>query len=313
MRPALRGSQLVLGEWLSPRRCWHLANFYPVPLSSLTAGVFLLPLAHIADRCPHVSRRTFLLGSLALLSIVTGLTALCQDGIGLDVMLGIAGVMAAAQIPVMSGLLTSMYAVPSIRLHFIFTVLLAGGNSVAVVFGGIGSGLVATSANSWRASFVYIAVLFAIVLVLAALTIPDLPKDKPYSASMDQCPDEQHALLGIERVGAAKKHPIKADYKSMVKSIDWLGLLFLLTGVGCFSVGLTQAPEDDWQSPWIVVMFIYSAMCVFGFYFWESYTDTPMVPRVIWQNCSLLLVSRDLCPFVADISPVSLLQSLPLV
>ncbi|ROV99571.1 hypothetical protein VPNG_07726 [Cytospora leucostoma] len=257
--------------------------------SGLTAGVFFLPLAHIADRCPHISRRTFLLGSLALFSIVTGLTALCQDGIVLDVMLGLAGVIAAAQLPIMSGLLTSIYAVPSTRLHCIFTLFLAGGNFIAVVFGGISFGIVATSAKSWRASFVYIAVLFVIILVLAVLTIPDLPKDKPYSESMDQCPDEQYALLGTEHVGAMKRNEIKADYKSIAKSIDWLGLHFLLTGVGCFSVGLTQAPEDNWQSPWIVVMFIYSAMCVFGFYFWESYTDTPMVPRAIWQNCSLLL------------------------
>ncbi|KUI56618.1 hypothetical protein VP1G_04041 [Cytospora mali] len=74
-----------------------------------------------------------------------------------------------------------------------------------------------------------------------------------------------------------------------MKSIDWLGLFFLLTGVGCFTAALTLAPEVNWQSPWVVVMLIYSTMCIFGFRGWELYTDTPMVPRAIWQNYSLLL------------------------
>ncbi|ROV96431.1 hypothetical protein VSDG_05482 [Cytospora chrysosperma] len=36
-------------------------------------------------------------------------------------------------------------------------------------------------------------------------------------------------------------------------------------------------------------MFVYGLMCAFGFRTWELYTDTPMVPRAIWHNFSLLL------------------------
>ncbi|ROV91352.1 hypothetical protein VMCG_09694 [Cytospora schulzeri] len=220
--------------------------------SSLTAGVFLLPLAHIADRCHTVSRKTLLLGSLALFSIVTGLAALCRDGIVLDVTLGFSGILAAAQLPVMSSMLTSVYSDPSTRRHCAFTFFLAGGNSIAVVFGGVGSGLAASYTTDWRTSFLYIAVLFIIILVVALFAIPNLPKAGSYPEEMVHDPEEQNALLASKPT-------------------------------------LTLAPEVDWRSPWIVVMFVYGAMCAFAFRAWELYTDTPMVPRAVWQNFSLLL------------------------
>lgn len=180
-------------------------------LSSLTAGIFLLPLAHFADRCPSVSRKTLLLGSLALLSVVTGLAALCRDEIALDVMLGFAGMLAAAQLPVMSSILVSVFSVPSTRLQCVFSLFLAGGNSIAVVFGGVGSGLAATYTRDWRASFVYIAVLFLLVVLLAVFTIPNLRKAGPYPKNMFQDPEEQNALLTPGPRNAVKNREMRAD------------------------------------------------------------------------------------------------------
>lgn len=179
--------------------------------SGLTAGVFLLPLAHIADRCPALSRKTLLLGSLFLFALVTGLITLCRDGIVLDVMLGLAGILAAAQLPVISSLLTSVYSVPSTRRHCVFTFVLAGGNSIAVVFGGIGSGLTATYTRDWRASFVYIAIMFGIVLVIAVFTIPNLRKAAPFPENMADGPEEQYALLASGTRGAVEKHEMRGD------------------------------------------------------------------------------------------------------
>ncbi|KUI56619.1 hypothetical protein VP1G_04040 [Cytospora mali] len=176
--------------------------------SGLTAGVFLLPLAHIADHCPSVSRKSLLLGSLALFSLVTGLTALCRDGIILDVMLGLAGVLAAAQLPVMSNLLATVYSIPSIRRHCIFTFFLAGGNSIAVIFGGFGSGLAAILTSDWRASFVYIALLFVIVLVVAVFILPNFPKAGPYMGDTVQYSEEHSALLAPEPM---EKHEMRVD------------------------------------------------------------------------------------------------------
>lgn len=126
-------------------------------------------------------------------------------------MLGLAGVLAAAQLPVMSSLLTSVYSVPSTRRHCAFTFFLAGGNSIAVVFGGVGSGLAATYTRDWRASFVYIAILFGTVLVVAVFAIPNLRKAGPYPEIVGQDPEEQNALLVSGTRGAVEKHKMRAD------------------------------------------------------------------------------------------------------
>lgn len=173
--------------------------------------MFLLPLAHVANRCPAASPRSLLLGSLALFSLITGLAALCRDGIVLDVVLGLAGILAAAQTPVMSSLLASVYSAPSTRRQCVFTFFEAGANSIAVVFGSLGSGLVATLTRDWRASFVYIAVLLAIVLSVAIFAIPSTPEVGPYSASMARHHEEQNALLGSEVRGTVEKRGIRED------------------------------------------------------------------------------------------------------
>lgn len=126
-------------------------------------------------------------------------------------MLGLAGISAAAQGPVMSSLLASVYAAPSTRRHCVFTLFLAGGDSIAVVFGGLGSGVAATLTGDWRASFVYIAVLFAVVLVIALFVIPKVPKARPYSTIMAQHPEEHNSLLGSEARGPVEKREAVAD------------------------------------------------------------------------------------------------------
>lgn len=95
-------------------------------------------------------------------------------------MLGIAGISCAAHIPITSSLLTSVYSTASTRRHCVFTCFLAGGNAFAVVFGGLGSGLVSGAfGGNWRATFGYIAVLYAVVAVVACLAVPNMPRNHP--------------------------------------------------------------------------------------------------------------------------------------
>lgn len=109
-----------------------------------------------------------------------GLITLVRNGIIFDVILGVAGLSSAAHIPIMSSLLTSIYAVPSTRRYCVFTFFLAGGNAFSVVFGGLGFGLVEAILDvGWRPSFVYIAILFSVVTVAGALIIPNMPRDHP--------------------------------------------------------------------------------------------------------------------------------------
>lgn len=163
---------------------------------SLTGAIFLLPIAHIADRCPDVSRKSILLASNMLFSLTIGLSALLGHGIFLNIMLGAAGFACAANIPIMSSLLTSIYPVPSTRRHCVFTFFLAGGNAFAVIFGGLGSGIVDVAMQGdWRASPVYIAVIYAIVTVVGALVIPNMSRTYPVHIVSSSSKD-RFTLLG---------------------------------------------------------------------------------------------------------------------
>lgn len=188
------------------------------------------------------------------------------------------GIAASANIAIMGSLLCSVYTTPSPRRNVIITMFLAGGNSVGVIFGGIGSGLVATGWN-WRASFVYMAIVFVLVAVVGFFAIPNLPG--PYQVQRE-CPSESS---DDEKAGSNT-----GGMKTPPRKIDWLGLLFGLQGVGCISAALTIAPEDGWGRPWVVVLLIYGAMSLFGFFAWENYTSTPMVPRMVWSNRKMILV-----------------------
>lgn len=131
-----------------------------------------------------------------MFSLTLGLATRAPNGIILDLLLGVAGLACAAHIPIMSSLLTSVYSVPSTRRHCVFTFFLAGGNAFAVIFGGLGSGAVTIVAGGdWRACFLYIAGMYALVTAVAALVIPNVPRS--YQAFIvSSGAEERYSLLG---------------------------------------------------------------------------------------------------------------------
>lgn len=124
-----------------------------------------------------------------------GFTVFSPNGIVFDIMLAVAGLASSAHIPIVSSLLSSIYTVPSTRRQCVFTLFLAGGNAFAVLFGGLGSGLVDTVLDGdWRASFIYIAALFAAVAIASLFVIPSMPRDPPPGLYQSQ-PEDQSPLL----------------------------------------------------------------------------------------------------------------------
>lgn len=165
-------------------------------LRRLIGAIFLLPVSQIVDRCPNISRKYVLIASLVLFSLALGLATLVQDGILLDFMLGIAGFACAAHIPITSSLLSSVYSAPSTRRYCVFTFFLAGGNAFAVVFGSLGSGLISVSFDgNWRATLVYMAVMYAAVAVLACLAVPNMPRTHP-TYIITSGSEDRYTLLG---------------------------------------------------------------------------------------------------------------------
>lgn len=96
----------------------------------------------------------------------------------------------------MSSLLTSIYTVPSTRRHCVFTFFLAGGNAFSVIFGSVGSGLVDTAMDGdWRGSFVYVSVLYALVAIVGAVVIPNMPRTQSMPIVTSRSED-RYTLLG---------------------------------------------------------------------------------------------------------------------
>lgn len=216
-----------------------------------------------------------------------GLTALTSNGIVLDIILGVAGLACAAHIPIMSSILTSIYVCPSTRRHCVLTSFLAGSNAFAVIFGGVGSGLVNTAIDGdWRGSFVYIAVLYALIAVVAALVIPNTPRSHSMIAIASRSED-RYSLLG---------HPVVersswADWRSVLRSIDWVGLIIIFAGVGCLSAGLSMGSEGNWRDSWVFLPLACSVGCFIGFFTWEGHTKKPLIPASVLECSSLILVS----------------------
>lgn len=216
-----------------------------------------------------------------------GLTALTTNGVALDIVLGVAGLACAAHTPIMSSLLASIYVYPSTRRHCILTCFLAGGNAFSVIFGSVGCGLVDMAMNGdWRSSFVYIAVIYGVVAVVGALVIPNVPRTHSMTTIRSRSED-RYTLLG---------HPVVkgsswTKWWSVLKSIDWIGLLIVFTGVACLSAGLSMGPEGDWRDTWVFLPLACSVGCFIGFFTWEGYTKEPMIPGSILECPSLVLVS----------------------
>lgn len=217
-----------------------------------------------------------------------GLTTFSSNGIVFDIMLGVAGLASAAHIPIMSSILASIYTSPSTRRQCVFTLFLAGGNAFAVLFGGLGSGLVDTALNGdWRASFIYIAALFGAVVVASIFVIPKLPQDESLFPDQSQQEDQ----LPLLSHPTEKSHSQARDWSSVVRSVDWLGLFLLLCGVCLFTIATTLAPELGWRSPFVVLPLTGGGGAFGLFGWWTKRSKRPLIPESIWRDTSLLFVS----------------------
>lgn len=154
----------------------------------------------MADCAPIASRKFILVATLAVFSLSMGLATVSPNGVVFDIMLGLSGLASAAHIPIVSSLLASIYTIPSTRRQCVFTFFLAGGNAFAVLFGGLGSGLVDTVLEGdWRASFFYIATLFAAVAIAAMIVIPNMPPELPRPLSQSPSEDQRPLLSPLPK------------------------------------------------------------------------------------------------------------------
>jgi MFS family permease len=138
-------------------------------------------------------RKSLFIGSFAAFAVLCLGTGFSRNAITVDVLNGILGLASAAAVPPAQGMLGVIYERPSKRKNLVFACFSAG-NPLGFVFGCISSGIAAQIFN-WRASYYFLAILFAIFTICAVFSVPPDHADKE--------PLTSEALQKFDVVGTA--------------------------------------------------------------------------------------------------------------
>ncbi|KAI1272472.1 major facilitator superfamily domain-containing protein [Xylaria sp. FL0933] len=251
--------------------------------SGLTTGAFLLPFAHIADSCAVLPRKTLLVSSLTAFALFAAATSFSQTGIVLDVLSGLTGVACAANIPIALGILSLVYPENSRRRNMVFSSFFMG-TPAATIIGGLGSGGLALQI-SWKAPFIALGGLFAIISVLAWVLVPNVPEPKTALHKSELRITTECSAPHIVMAGTPNK-------MAAILQFDWGGLALLLTGVLLFTVSLTIGPEgpEPWKTPTVILLLTLGLLFLGGFVLWQNVSKRPMIPPSMWNSWSVTLI-----------------------
>ncbi|KAI1270621.1 major facilitator superfamily domain-containing protein [Xylariaceae sp. FL1019] len=251
--------------------------------SGLTTGIFLLPFGYIADNCAVLPRKALLVISLATFSLLVACTSFAQNGIILDTLSGLTGIACAANIPIALGILSLVYPETSRRRNIVFSSFFMG-TPAATIVGGLGSGGFAVTFG-WKAPFIALAGLYAIVSILTWVLVPNISEPdvmmEKSELSVLSAPDASHIVM------------LSAPGRLVtVLQFDWLGLFLLIAGALLFTVALTIGPEgpQPWKTPTVILLLTMGVLFIGCFVLWQGVSKNPMIPPSIWESWSVTLV-----------------------
>ncbi|KAK3939888.1 major facilitator superfamily domain-containing protein [Diplogelasinospora grovesii] len=223
--------------------------------TTLTAGAFQLGVGQLADL---LGRRAVFMVGMGSFSAFVLLVAFAQNPFWMDVVCGVLGVSSAMVVPPAIGIMGAAYERPSKRKNLAFSAFSAG-NPLGFVFGSILSGVVTKLANTWRAAFIMLAILWAIFAVLAIWTIPKVEAYPP-------------------------GEPFRKRLKTFAKTFDSVGTVLTIFGTGLLTAAITLGPTDGWKTPTVLVMLIVGVLLLVVFVFWERVYPHPLMPPHIWKD-----------------------------
>lgn len=165
------------------------------------------------------------------------------------------------------------------------------GTPAATIVGGLGSGGLALKI-SWKAPFIALGGLFAIISVLAWVFIPNVPEPEVTLQRSELRINTDRNAPQIVMLGATKRI-------TAILQFDWPGLALLIIGVLLFTVSLTIGPEgpEPWKTPTVILLLTLGLLFLGCFIVWQNVSKRPMIPPSIWNNWSVTLV----CPFLYPI------------
>lgn len=229
-------------------------------------------------------RKGLLIISLAAFALLVSCTSFSKTGVVLDVLSGLTGVACAANIPIALGILSLVYPENSRRRNMVFSSFFMG-TPAATIIGGLGSGGLAIQ-FSWRAPFVALGCLFALISVLAWVFVPKVPQPEVILQKSELRISTDRKAPYLVTLGAP-------DRTTNILQFDWAGLALLFTGVLLFTVSLTIGPEgpEPWKTPTVILLLTLGLLFIGCFIVWQSVSKSPMIPPSVWDNWSVTLVS----------------------
>ncbi|KAF2840087.1 drug resistance protein [Patellaria atrata CBS 101060] len=218
---------------------------------SLTFGCFLLFFGRLAD--VYGKKLIFILGSIWL-TVVSIVIPFVSNEITFDVLRGLQGLGAAANVPTAIGILGVTFS-PGKAKNYAFTCYGAGA-PMGSIFGNILGGVVAEYV-SWKWVFWILAILCALVSVAGQFIIPE--------------PSSTEHGYGLK------------------SSVDWIGGTLITIGLLALMFALTEGNVVGWNEPWISALIVVSVVLVILFVIWQWYlehktTKRPLMKVSIWNN-----------------------------
>lgn len=179
-----------------------------IPSYRLTAGAFQLALGQLSDL---IGRKVIFIFGMGCFSAGCLIVAFAQNPFWMDILCGVLGLASAMVVPPAIGILGAAYSVPSKRKNYAFACFSAG-NPLGFAVGSIVCGIAARIFN-WRAGFILLSIIWAILGVASFWIVPSVEAFEP-------APFRTRAKIALER-------------------FDSLGTFLTVIGVGMLTAALT--------------------------------------------------------------------------
>ncbi|KAL1891814.1 hypothetical protein Cpir12675_004819 [Ceratocystis pirilliformis] len=209
---------------------------------TLTFGCFLILMGRIADI--YGKRLIFVMGT-AWVAIMLAINPFINNEIVFDLVRGLQGLGAAANVPTAIGILGTVFK-PGKAKNYAFSTYAAGA-PIGSVFGNLVAGLISEFA-SWRWVFAVMSLVCASLACASFFVIPSTP------------PQPQ---TGPHRGGLAL--------------IDWFGGALITIALVCLMFALTEGNVVGWRTPWVSALIVVSFLLVAAFAWWQARLEKRLV------------------------------------
>ncbi|KAH7143484.1 major facilitator superfamily domain-containing protein [Dactylonectria macrodidyma] len=232
----------------------------------ISFGCFLLIWGRIADI--YGKRAIFIWGSLWV-TVVSAVNPFIPNEIGFNVLRGLHGFGAAANVPTAIGILGATFSSPGRVKTYAFSAY-ASGAPLGNICGTLVAGVIAQYTN-WKWVFIVQAILAGLITLAGIYCIPQTP----CAATVD-------------------------DTEGLFNRVDWIGGMLITVAIFTLLFSLAEGNIVGWKTPWISVLIVVSLLIVAAFVAWQWYIERkgarpPLVKISLFSNGSFSVAMVAMC------------------